>query len=154
MFVTRIWLFVTCLINPIGICRVPHSPSRPPHFLNVLVRAKLIHWGISNRIVLPSCLSTPAVMEAWYLGNEDALRRGNSNRQVDTLHGGISHHLASDPPCFNLDYSALDITSAGPCNQGVVCWFLCLWIQWERVLNSGSMSSYGPSGSALWEKVY
>ena len=38
----------------------------------------------------------------------------------------------------------LAITSAGPCNQGVVCTVLCLWIRWERVLNLRSLSSYGP----------
>jgi hypothetical protein len=35
--------FITCLTNRIGICRVPRSPSPPPHCLGVLVRANLIH---------------------------------------------------------------------------------------------------------------
>ena len=44
-------------------------------------------------------------MEAWHLGNEDALRQADSNIQVNTLHGGISHHLVGDPAYLTLDYS-------------------------------------------------
>ena len=46
-------------------------------------------------------------MEAWHLGNEDALRQADSNIQVNTLHGRISHHLVGDPAYFTFDtYSA------------------------------------------------
>ena len=59
LFVTGVWLFVTCLTNRIFLWRVPWNPSPPPHCLGVLFRANLIHWKICNRIVLPCYLSTP-----------------------------------------------------------------------------------------------
>ena len=58
--------------------------------------------GLFYLIIFP-----PHVMEAWHLGSEDALRLGDSDRQVDTLNGRISHHLVGDPAYFTFDtYSA------------------------------------------------
>ena len=60
--------FITCLTNQIGICRVPRSPSPPPHRKSVLVRANL------NPAVKPEGFVTvlfyliifrPHVMMAW-----------------------------------------------------------------------------------------
>ena len=47
--------FVTCLTNPIGICRVPRSPRPPPHHDGVFLRVNLIPAvkpeGFSNYLI-------------------------------------------------------------------------------------------------------
>ena len=49
LFSTRVWLFVTCLTNRIGICRVPRSPRLRSSTKGVLVAPALDCFQLVNR---------------------------------------------------------------------------------------------------------
>ena len=128
----------TCLTIRNRICSIPRGPSHSLHIWRCIAVCQLssIQWRIWTGLIFLVVLNP---MPTW---RHSVLDWGLLLCFLGCM-AEFSHHLAG---CHHTSPLITKPCLMRRVNQGVLCWLVCVWIQWERVLNLKSLLTLNDPG--------